>query len=295
MLLLCLAGQTFKTSVDAVRVDVLVTQDSVPVTGLTVSDFELRDNGVVQQIGAFTTEQVPLDVTLVLDVSASVAGLALEHLKDAATALVGLLDPIDRGALMTFSGSVRREAGWTADVQTLRQAIAASKASGGTALHDAAYAALMHRDASTSRSLVLIFSDGADTNSWLPGQTVIDLAGRAEAVVYAVALQPNYPRHFGYLVDVQSGIQAPLPRAIPSMMLTKPFLSTLTTETGGTLLQVTDSRDLRETFLRVMREFRSRYVLTYTPRGVSERGWHTLRVDVRQRGATVSSRRGYFR
>lgn len=285
--------QTFKVRVDAVPVDVLVMMGGRPVEGLTAADFEVLDDGVPQQVAAISMEQVPLNVTLVLDMSESVRGTALGHLQEAADALVQFLTPVDRASILRFDGTVRLAAHATGDVETLRRAIATTTASGGTALHDATYAALLLRDERPGRSFVLVFSDGADTASWLPAESVIAAARKTEAVVYAATLDLPGVRP-GYLADFQSGIQAPL-KARPGSRPMKPFLDVIAEETGGKVVSVQQSRQLREAFVAIMKEFRSRYVLTYTPRGVASGGWHTLQVSVKKPGHSVIARRGYSR
>src|SRR3954463_958936 len=74
---------TFSSRVEAVRVDVLVTENGLPVRGLAPADFELRDNGVPQQIDLISFDQVPLNVVLALDMSDSVAGERLQRLQAA--------------------------------------------------------------------------------------------------------------------------------------------------------------------------------------------------------------------
>jgi hypothetical protein len=76
-------SQRFRAGVDAVRVDVLVTDRNRPVGGLTAADFSLLDNNVPQQIEAMHSEDVPVSMMLTLDASASVAGSPLEDLKGA--------------------------------------------------------------------------------------------------------------------------------------------------------------------------------------------------------------------
>lgn len=286
--------QKFRVAVEAVRVDALVMDGNRPVGGLTAADFELRDSGVIQDIEAVAIEDVPLSVMLVLDTSTSVKGLPLTDLKQAASAVVQLLTPADRSALMTFSGALRLGSGWTSDHGVLEAAIARSEAAGGTALHDAAYAALTLRDPQPGRTLVLIFSDGADTASWLPGQHVLDIARRNDAVVYAVTLNVGELRVPGYRLDFQSGIQEPIKHA-PTPTLMQPFLDALTEETGGKVINAQRSDRLRETFVQIVNEFRSRYLLTYTPRGVDTGGWHPLEVKLKGRRAKVTARRGYLR
>src|SRR3954466_2860650 len=72
--------QRFRSSVNAVRVDVLAMDDRRPITGLTAADFELRDNGVVQDIQLVDTQELPLGIVCALDVSDSVAGPVLDAL-----------------------------------------------------------------------------------------------------------------------------------------------------------------------------------------------------------------------
>ena len=302
--------QIFRSSAEGVRVDVLVTDGRNPVTGLTAANFELRDNGVLQTIDSVTVEDVPLSVMLVLDASRSVEGVPLGHLKEAASAVVRLMTPADRAALMTFTGAVRLRTPWTSDRSALEAGIADTDASGATALHDAAYAALTLRDPQQGRPLVLVFSDGDDTISWLPGQNVVDIARRTDAVVYAVSLRSAptplptsrtagaqsgmWYRSPGYRLDFHSGIQDKVPN-VPNPMLLESLLDALAAETGGKVVNANSSDRLRETFVQVIQEFRSRYLLTYTPRGVESGGWHPIDVKLKGRSGRITARRGYLR
>jgi VWFA-related protein len=273
---------------------VLVLDGNRPVGGLAAADFELKDRSVVQQIESVAYEDVPLRLMLVLDVSESVKGQLLTDLKDAATAVTRLLAPDDRGALLTFSGTVALGTAWTGDVTQLDRAIAAAEARGSTALHDAAYAALTLRDTEPGRTLVLVFSDGDDTASWLPGQAVIDVARRSDAVVYTVGSPGVGPIRPGYRIDFRSGIQARTP-GLPIKVLLERFLDGLATETGGRSFNADRSSRLRDTFVRIVTEFRSRYLLTYTPRDVDADGWHPIEVKLKNKRGDITARRGYLR
>ncbi len=287
-------AQVYRVAVEGVRVDVLVNEGRRVVRGLTAADFELRDRGVVQTIDAMSFEDVPLSVMLVLDTSSSVRGTPLTHLKQAASAVIDRLLPLDRAALMTFNGAVSLDCDWTGDRSQLHTAIDRVDAEGATALHDAVYAALMLRDPSPGRPLVLVFSDAADTASWLPGARVIELAQRYDAVVYGVTLRGTEPRLLGYRADFTSGIQSRLEN-LPGAAFMESFVERLATESGGGVLSADGSGALRDTFERVVTEFRSRYVLTYTPRGVEASGWHPLQVTLKGRSGRVTARRGYLR
>ena len=64
-------------------------------------------------------------------------------------------------------------------------------------------------------------------------------------------------------------------------------------EPGGSLLRANDPAHLRERFIEVLREMRSRYVLTFTPSAQNEPGWHALSVKLRTRRGRVAARAGY--
>ena len=85
------------------RVDVLVTENGRPVQGLTPADFEVLDNGVRQKVDLASFEQIPLNVVLALDMSASLQGLRLGHLQTAGRTVLDGLKPGDRAALVAFS------------------------------------------------------------------------------------------------------------------------------------------------------------------------------------------------
>src|SRR5436190_1001606 len=94
---------TFSSKVEAVRVDVLVTDKGRPVRGLSASDFEVFDNGVRQHVDLASFEQIPLNVVLALDMSTSVNGARLDNLRRAARALLDGLSRDDQAAVVTFS------------------------------------------------------------------------------------------------------------------------------------------------------------------------------------------------
>jgi hypothetical protein len=97
--------QVFRARVDAVVVDVLVTERNRPVRGLTARDFELTDNGVPQQIAAINGESLPLDATLVLDMSGR--GILQPSLVAAANKVRQSLRPGDRVRIITFTDAVK--------------------------------------------------------------------------------------------------------------------------------------------------------------------------------------------
>jgi VWFA-related protein len=126
---------------------------------------------------------------------------------------------------------------------------------------------MMLSEADVGRDLVIVFSDGLDTSSFLSPEQVLDAARFSDVVVYGVAVR---------------GSERP------------EFLRELSRRTGGSVLEVDTTRGVSEAFLRIFDEFRHRYLLSYSPRGVPGEGWHTLEVSVRAPRATVKARTGYM-
>jgi VWFA-related protein len=264
--LLAAPSQTFTSRIDAVRVDVLVTASGQPVQGLRAADFEIRDNGVLQRPNLVSFEKTPLNLVLALDTSGSLSERNLEHLRRAADAVIAGLRPGDRAGLITFSHIVSQPAPLTDDFQQLRASLAELRAWGETSLVDASQAGMLLAERGEGRGLVVLFSDGVDTSSWLAGDLVLSTARRSEAVVYAVAV--------GRRAD--------------------DFLEELTDLTGGRLLRAETTDTIRALFVQVLEEFRHRYLVSYSPQGVEPGGWHRLQVRVKARNATVRARPGYL-
>ena len=256
---------TFSSRVEAVRVDVLVTDKGLPVRGLGAADFEIRDNGVVQHIDLISFEQIPLNVVLALDMSDSVAGDRRERLLAAGTAILDRLEKGDQAALVTFSQSVQLGAALSGDITRVHAALAQARGKGATSVIDGTYAGIQIGESDAGRALLVIFSDGLDTTSWLTAERVLDTAKRSDVVAYAVAVRsPAKPE----------------------------FLRDLASLTGGRLFEVEKTQKLDSIFLDILQEFRQRYLISYTPRGVAKDGWHKLDVRVK-RGGTVKARPGY--
>ena len=257
---------TFSSRVEAVRVDVLVTDRGKAVTGLRPEDFEVKDEGVLQEIDLVQLDQVPLNVVLGLDVSESVNGERLEHLQSAGTSLLRGLLKNDRAALLTFSHAVRLRQELTSDISLVQQTLADVVPSGQTSLVDGASAAMALAGSDVGRSLLIVFSDGVDTASFLSPNVVVQSARRSDVVVYGVAMRGR---------------------------LNPTFLKELGEVTGGSVFEIESTKDLSQTFLRILTEFRQRYLLSFQPRGVSTTGWHRLEVRVKGRRGTVNARTGY--
>jgi VWFA-related protein len=258
---------SFSSRTLGVRVDVLVTDGRNAVGGLTAADFELRDNGVVQTIELVDAAEVPVNAVLALDTSASTTGKRQADLIAASQALLDGLKPADRAALTTFSHAVAPRIPLTSDLSAVRAELLRITPSGKTSIMDGVYVALTTTLEQPGRSLVVVCTDGSDTSSWLQPDEVLESAKRANAVIYAVTAADA--RRLSSLED-------------------------LTGATGGHMLRVASSADLRGAFQNILQDFRSRYILAYTPNGVPSGGFHRLDVRVTRRGLSVKARPGYI-
>ena len=181
----------FSVSVSAVQVDVYVGRKNKAILGLTRDDFELFDNGVRQQVQLLDRNAFPLSVALVVDTSDSVQGRRLVHLKSAARAFLEGLETHDRASLITFTQRIEERVTLTSNHGALNDAIDGIEAQGATVWHDALFAGLKTVEAVSERAIVLLFTDGQDTYSWLRPEQLMPLVEQSNAVVYGVVRQPR--------------------------------------------------------------------------------------------------------
>ena len=272
---LCLAARglgaqdvpVFSASIDVVRVDVSVTRDGNPVEGLKAEDFDVRDNGIPQEVSLVGGGDKPVHAVLALDTSSSVSGQPLEDLKAAAHAFIDVLRPEDAVSLLTFSDRVQMRVTPDESRQRAHEVVERAEAHLTTALYDATYAALTMADPVRGRPLVLIFSDGEDVGSWLRPDKVLRVAEASELVAHVVLAR-------------REGAEVP-------------FLNELSAVTGGEEWRA-EYTELKEVLLRALEEFRARYTLQYTPAGASHDGWHRLQVRLPHTEARVRARKGYW-
>src|SRR5687767_11040059 len=184
----------FRAGADAVTVDASVQREGRPVAGLRAADFELLDNGVPQEISEVAYEKLPIDVTLLLDISASVTGPLLEELGRALRQVRADLAPGDRIRLLTFNMSVRRLVDFTQPAANLDQALASVRGAGSSAVLDGLAVALTGTDAPGRRRLIVLFSDGQDSTSITDADALLDVAKRSTPTVAIILGSPNPER-----------------------------------------------------------------------------------------------------
>ena len=287
-----LAGQEpprFSSGVDNVYIDAFVNRKGQPVLGLTAENFDVRDNGVPQDVRLVSLDVVPVEVLLVFDTSSSVAGEALGHLRAAGHAVLDGLRPGERAALVTFNQTVVIRVPPTDDLVRVRRELDRLRAEGYTALYDAAYVgfALPGRGA---RSMIALFSDGEDTRSWLEATEVHAVAARSDVLLQAVGVHDTMP--VVVLGRNQTLRSNPSIQRVPSPRADE--LRRLAESTGGRFWKAEKTERLKDTFLRILGEMRTRYLLTFQPTGVERAGEHRLEVRLKGAKGQVRSRSRYI-
>jgi len=222
---------------------------------------------VRQTVGLVSFQQLPLNVVFTFDMSDSIEGERLANLREAGRSVLDALKKEDQAGLVFFNDEVVVGSALTSDTGPVRKALESAIPKGNTSLVDASFAGMMLAESDVGRGLVIVLSDGRDTSSWLRPKAVLDVAKRCDAVVYGVAA---------------------------GLTLRAEFLKDLTDQTGGRLFMIESTKSLSAVFLEVLDEFRQRYLVSYSPSGVPQDGWHELTVRVKGRGATVRARPGYL-
>jgi len=302
---------TFRSGVDVVAVPVAVTDRGRPVAGLKAADFEILDSGVAQRLtGTVLLENLPVDVTLVLDSSGSVKGRALDQLKVDVQSMANDLQLSDRVRLLTFADEV-------ADVFGLQPAgarlpVERIEGGGATSFYAALAAALMLQPSADRPHLIFAASDGRDNSSFLDANRILALSGYSNASLYVALVDPSEallrvedpktapPEQSTVVVPLNrrkgllSGIQA-VSRSTGQFVggPNLPLLKGIVARTGGVLYEHPASGTLPEMFREAVADFRSAYVLNYTPEGVERAGWHDITVRVKKGRYTIRARKGY--
>ena len=307
--------QPFRSTIEGVAIQASVRAGNRPVVGLTAQDFLLRDDGVPQQITAVSAEKLPLDLTLLLDSSASVDGAMLQRLKSGIDDTVALLRPEDRVRLIAVSQVFQvfdfRPKGQSIPLEGL-------VAQGATSLYDALATGMMRISEPGRRQLVIAFTDGRDSTSILDDTTTRQIARLTDAVVDIVIPLDKDEQPPDHPVTNMSGLRRPIDSVLqPSSNLVtgsptemadrardlKPWakkdaltavLADLITPTTGQVFTLRPGESISRAFRQGLEDFRASYVIEYAPSGVTKAGWHDVTVTVTKPGRyDVRARKGY--
>jgi Ca-activated chloride channel family protein len=268
-------GPTFKsgTQVVSLFVTVLDAQKRL-VPSLTQNDFEVFDNDKPQPITYFDNSVHPITVVTMLDTSGSMT-LTIDLLRQAAEQFVIRLLPDDKARVGAFNDKIQFAGRFTNNRDELVGAIKDLDYGNGTRLWDAVGASLDELKGIEGRRVVLVFTDGDDTESKIGLGNVVERARADEVMVYAIGLESNY-------FNGQHMVRSKPDRG----------LRRISDETGGGYFELEKSTDLAPTFTRVAYELHSQYVIGFTPTQLDGRV-HKLTVKMKQPGMTARARRSY--
>jgi len=258
------------------------------VTGLKQDDFQVYEDGQLQEITNFSAESnLPITLGILIDTSGSEYYM-LSGEKEAGSRFLGrVLRKGDLAMIMTFDTDVDLLADFTDDRGLLDRAINRAQinvpvggvivqgplptsGSGGTNFYDAVYLAAHDKLSSEAgRKAVVVLTDAEDTGSKLQLGDAIEAAQRTDTVVHIL------------LVAADGGDQSVARR--------------LTDDTGGRMIIVRSERNLEQAFDQISEELRSQYTIGYTPTNKKHDGsYRKIRVEMKNKDYSVLTRRGYY-
>lgn len=268
---------TFRAVAESVLLPVAVTQNGRPVRDLVAADFEVLDNGVPQRVDVAALEALPLDVTVLTDISGSITAEAQRRFDADLQAVAASLPQADRLRVIGFGHHVVELSEWAPAGTPERRASAPGGS--GTSLYDALAAALLTPGAHGRPHLVVGFTDGRDTTSLLGVDDVAALAEHTLATLFVSIVRTQEPFR---------------PAMVPwTGTLDLRRLRTVVGRTGGEVLAQNDADARAQVFQRILTQYRTMYLLRFTPTGVERGGWHTLTVRVPAHEYRVTARPGY--
>ena len=268
---------TFRAGTQVVSLFATVTDaEKRLVPNLTEGDFSVFDNDKPQPLVFFQNEIQPISVVVMLDTSGSMT-LTLDLLRAAAEQFVLRLLPADKARVGAFNDKIQfMGRSFMNDRDQLVTDIKNLDYGNGTRLWDALAASLDELKVIDGRKVILVFTDGDDTESHNASLgKVIDRARLDEVMIYAIGLESRY-------FDGQRMV-----RSRPDSGLRK-----VADETGGGYFELTKTAELAPTFTRVAQELHSQYVLGFTPMSLDGKV-HKLAVRMKQAGMTARARRSY--
>ena len=250
------------------------------VRDLNQSDFSiLDDHKPPQAILNFRREtDLPLHLGLLVDVSGSV-GSRFNFEQEAATSFLQhtIRTGFDKAFVMGFNSHTQMAQDFTDEYPRLYWAVHKLHNGGGTALYDAVYRAckeklLKDHSERPVRKAIIVVSDGEDNQSEVSKAQAIEMAQRAEVIIYAISTD-------------DSGL----------VMRGDRVLEQLAEATGGRAFFPFKMKDITRSFAAIEDELRSQYVVSYKPADFDADGrYRTIQISSLKKDVGVRARKGYF-
>jgi Ca-activated chloride channel homolog len=251
------------------------------VTSLNKENFKVYEDGVEQEISAFSSEDVPISVGLIFDMSGSMAN-KFDRARQAAVQFLRAANPRDEFFLVRFKDRAELTNRFTSSTQELESRIMFTVAGGRTALLDALYLGLDEiRNAHNGKRALLIISDGGDNHSLYNEADVRNALKESDCQLYAMGI---FDHHISRKSEERYGWS---------------LLLELVETTGGRVFPVSKLTDLRDIASKIGMELRNQYVLGYKPpERRQNRAWRKIKVKLKApKGlppVKVHARSGYY-
>ena len=277
-------GHSIKNEVDLALVNVTVTDPyNRLVTGLDQDNFRVYEDNVEQEVVTFSSEDVPISIGVVFDLSGSMSNKIAKS-REAAIQFFKTANPSDEFFLVSFNERAELTSTFTNSIEDLQSRMMLTSPSGRTALLDAVYLALSQmRGAHNAKRALLIISDGGDNHSRYNESDIKRLVKEADTQLYAIGIYDP----LGYRSRTPEELNGPS------------LLSEVTDMTGGRVFPVERLEDLPDIATKIGMELRNQYVLGYHPSNKThDARWRKVKVRLRPpKGLpplTVYAKTGYY-
>jgi Ca-activated chloride channel family protein len=274
-------AQTFRATVDLASFGVtVVDKKGVLVTDLTSDDFAIAEDSRPQQIKLFARgdEAAASGPELHLGLLFDTSGSMEEDIKFSRSAAVKFLNALAQAVditLVDFDSEVRVARYGQNDFTRLIERIRGRKPDGWTALYDAMGVYLDGAASQEGRRILVIYTDGDDTNSSMNYTEALELLKASDVTVYVV----------GFLEHQSRSAQPEL----------RSRLREITELTGGQVFFPTSMKDLDASYDKVLAEIKAQYTLGYVSTNARPDGtWRKVQIKVTRPGLKVRTRRGYY-
>ena len=267
-------------SVDMVVLNATVrNRNGVLVSGLGKEDFQVYEDGVPQQVEAFSHDDIPVTVGLVVDNSGSMRPKRPEVIS-AALAFAHSSNPEDQMFVVSFNENVSfglpGDTPFTDQTSQLEAALSRIAADGRTALYDAVAAALEHlKKGNRDKKVLIVISDGGDNASKNNLAQIMAMAGQSDAIIYTIGVFDEN--------DVDRNPHA---------------LQQLAKATGGEAFLPGSVKEVFPICKQIARDIRNQYSLAYLPTNGKRDGTYRViqvHAGTRDHGRlVVRTRAGYY-
>jgi Ca-activated chloride channel family protein len=269
-------------TVDVNRVNMLFTVSDKKgrfVTDLGKNDFEIVESKRPQNIIEFVAEtELPLRLAILIDTSNSIRE-RLRFQQDAAIEFVNsVMRPQDKAVVVSFDTGAELVTDLTSDTNQIANGIRNLRAGGGTSLYEAIYFAcrdklMQDQPLHKFRRAMVILSDGDDNQSRYTRDQALEMAQKADVVIYTISTNITRIESDGDKV-----------------------LKYLSKETGGLTFFPFKVTDLSQSFENIANELRHQYNVLYRPEPAKTDGlWHAVDIKVKGRkDLMVRARKGYY-